>query len=416
LSLFLAVLSAAHAQSLAGDCDGDGKVVVGELVLGVNIALAAREVGECSALDRDSDGRVEIDELVAAVDASIGSTIRVNGMCLRPGPASAPPPGLVPCETGMTVQAFRCESEDRARCLLEPSALTVLNFGSINAAGQFTLTLGRNEVSGATLVFEAQIAGQTMYRTLAFGPIAAGSGAGAGEELTLEIVISPTMEAATRLVDENGLESFDDEGVAAVAAAVEQANQETNFAGQGDEGGAVVAADVARADPGVQQTLQERLTPSPTATLTVTPTGTATPTSTASLTPTSTPEGERVQVRVVAPPVGAVARSAPSAGQAFLSEGGLRTLTVTLLAAPAEMELTVDFSSTEPGVADVVGTAAITPGSRTVTFQIQSGSSGKADIRIRAAGVVRDLEVIVGEPENDERPTVLAPIVGVESQ
>lgn len=50
----------------AGDCNDDGSVTVNELVLGVNIALDATPVGECTALDRDSSGAVEINELITA--------------------------------------------------------------------------------------------------------------------------------------------------------------------------------------------------------------------------------------------------------------------------------------------------------------------------------------------------------------
>jgi len=51
----------------AGDCDGDGKVVVNELVLGVNIALTQRPASACPAFDTNRDGRVIVNELVAAV-------------------------------------------------------------------------------------------------------------------------------------------------------------------------------------------------------------------------------------------------------------------------------------------------------------------------------------------------------------
>lgn len=54
-----------------GDCDGSSSVGINELVLGVNIALGARDVGDCPAFDRDDNGRVSINELVAAVNAAL---------------------------------------------------------------------------------------------------------------------------------------------------------------------------------------------------------------------------------------------------------------------------------------------------------------------------------------------------------
>jgi hypothetical protein len=55
------------AVACAGDCDGDGRVTVDELVTGVNIALDRAAIDACRALDTDSDGRVTVDELVRAV-------------------------------------------------------------------------------------------------------------------------------------------------------------------------------------------------------------------------------------------------------------------------------------------------------------------------------------------------------------
>jgi hypothetical protein len=54
-----------------GDCDGDSKVTVSEIVLGVNIALAQFSMDACEPFDGNGDGRVDIDELVTAVDAAI---------------------------------------------------------------------------------------------------------------------------------------------------------------------------------------------------------------------------------------------------------------------------------------------------------------------------------------------------------
>ncbi|GBD24963.1 hypothetical protein HRbin30_00277 [bacterium HR30] len=50
-----------------GDCDGDERVTVEELVRGVNIALDILGTRECRAVDRSEDGEVTVDELVVAV-------------------------------------------------------------------------------------------------------------------------------------------------------------------------------------------------------------------------------------------------------------------------------------------------------------------------------------------------------------
>jgi autotransporter-associated beta strand protein len=56
-----------------GDCNGDGVVLVNELVLGVNIALETLPFTACSAFDSDEDGRVTIPELIQAVNHALSS-------------------------------------------------------------------------------------------------------------------------------------------------------------------------------------------------------------------------------------------------------------------------------------------------------------------------------------------------------
>ena len=49
------------------DCDGDGRVAINELILGVNISLGLLSLDECPGFDQDGDGTVNIGELIAAV-------------------------------------------------------------------------------------------------------------------------------------------------------------------------------------------------------------------------------------------------------------------------------------------------------------------------------------------------------------
>lgn len=66
------LLNAAPAAACPGDCDGDGRVSIAELIRGVNIALGLAPLSNCPAFDRDGNGMVSIGELIAAVNASLG--------------------------------------------------------------------------------------------------------------------------------------------------------------------------------------------------------------------------------------------------------------------------------------------------------------------------------------------------------
>ncbi len=53
---------------LSGDCNGDGKVTINELVLAVNIAIDTAAMSACPAIDADGDGHAAVNELVRAVN------------------------------------------------------------------------------------------------------------------------------------------------------------------------------------------------------------------------------------------------------------------------------------------------------------------------------------------------------------
>jgi hypothetical protein len=63
------------ALECGGDCNGDGQVTIGELVLGVSIALAQAQIGACPEFDTDGDGEVEINELVRALNTALGGCV-----------------------------------------------------------------------------------------------------------------------------------------------------------------------------------------------------------------------------------------------------------------------------------------------------------------------------------------------------
>ncbi len=50
-----------------GDCNGDGRVAVNELVTGVGIALQTKPIDVCSSFDRDHNGAVAVPELISGV-------------------------------------------------------------------------------------------------------------------------------------------------------------------------------------------------------------------------------------------------------------------------------------------------------------------------------------------------------------
>jgi hypothetical protein len=72
LTVALLQLLAAPLHACTGDCDGDGRVPVAELLRGLNIALGTLPVSNCAAFDANRDGRVFVNELVMGIDAALG--------------------------------------------------------------------------------------------------------------------------------------------------------------------------------------------------------------------------------------------------------------------------------------------------------------------------------------------------------
>jgi len=63
----IALASGPAAAQCGGDCNGDGTVLINELITGVNIALETEAVSTCESFDTSGNGGVEINELVGAV-------------------------------------------------------------------------------------------------------------------------------------------------------------------------------------------------------------------------------------------------------------------------------------------------------------------------------------------------------------
>ena len=66
----MAVVTATPAAGCAGDCNGDRRVTINELITGVTIALGS-DAAACPDIDANADQAVTIDELVRAVSAAL---------------------------------------------------------------------------------------------------------------------------------------------------------------------------------------------------------------------------------------------------------------------------------------------------------------------------------------------------------
>jgi hypothetical protein len=273
----VALIAPAAGSACTGDCSGDLRVTVDELVTCANLGLGRSAPAPCPRCDPDQDGAVSIEELVAAVSAALQDlVVTAAGTCVRPGSG---PGGLQPCDAGTSVSLSRCR--DRSNCLAGEGARVMLDGGMVGEDGSFSLATC--EAVGATLVFEADVdpPSGTTYRVLAFGPVGSGSSSGAGAQGTVplgEVTIGPRSEAGVRVIEDNGLEVFTNEGVMEILATVEEQTAGIDFSNFDARAAAEVATNVALDDTEVQRAIERnRITPTPTSTGTPTSTPTATP-------------------------------------------------------------------------------------------------------------------------------------------
>jgi hypothetical protein len=168
---------------------------------------------------------------------------------------------------GVSVELFICEH--RTTCLLmdgEAFASTITG-----ADGRFTFTAPETLVQGKLLVLGARVGVNRIVRVRTIilvvrpvGSTAAQQGARQIADLT-DVVIDPISEAGVRLLAEQGLENFTNEGAIAVLQAVREANAETVIDQLPLEESIDLVMSTAETDPVVQMILQEnRLTPTPT--------------------------------------------------------------------------------------------------------------------------------------------------------
>jgi hypothetical protein len=162
---------------------------------------------------------------------------------------------LIPA-IGQVVDLFTClRGPD---CLRNPG--TALLTTMTNTNGAYTLSAPRSIVQNRSFVLLQALVGGVRCRVLlAPSRLAALAAAGAALQVGPAglplIVLDPIQEAAVRLLDDAGVENYDDEGIDAVIAAVEQANAATAFDGLTVAAANDLAETTAANDPNVQMVL-----------------------------------------------------------------------------------------------------------------------------------------------------------------
>ena len=74
-----------------GDCNGDRRVTIDELIRGVGMALDMIEpAATCGSFDIDASGLVQINELITAVNAALDGCSGVNYTTPTPTPSAVP--------------------------------------------------------------------------------------------------------------------------------------------------------------------------------------------------------------------------------------------------------------------------------------------------------------------------------------
>jgi hypothetical protein len=164
--------------------------------------------------------------------------------------------GLIPARN-QALDFFVCES--RNTCLDRPGK--PLGTTITNADGQFTFAIPIDVVRRRVLlVLQVLVNGVRCRLLLTPRSLPAGASAG-GAGIVPEISVDPISEAATRLLEEAGLENYADEGLDAVLAATRAANAGTDFTGlEGEEANSAAEA-AAEDDPEVQAALEENVLP-----------------------------------------------------------------------------------------------------------------------------------------------------------
>jgi hypothetical protein len=98
----------------------------------------------------------------------------------------------------------------------------------------------------------------------------------------------------------------------------------------------------------------------------------------------------------------------------FAARTAQRTVSAPLLSADAPADTLLTVTSSDPNVASVSGPVIVPAGTRSVNVTVISGTDGVATLTFAAAGVTRQVVVVVGTPPASSVPNIVAPVVGVE--
>lgn len=126
-------------MACVGDCNSDGRVVVNELVLGVNIALDLASLSACGGFDANGDQRVMVNELVRGVDDALFG-------CAVPTPTPDPNvcgdgtvTGPEECDDGNLTSGDGCSST----CALEPGGNPCAGIPSVSGTSARTVVFAQ---------------------------------------------------------------------------------------------------------------------------------------------------------------------------------------------------------------------------------------------------------------------------------
>lgn len=378
VAVWIGGVAGARGQECVGDCNGDGRVSINELILGVNIAVGQQPLSACPAFDVNMDGSVRINELVAAVNAALmgcSSPTVVRGTCLRPGPT-----GLIPCSAGSQARFYLCL--DRSRCLFDATARRLVQSGSVGAGGGFSFSIFDAGILNALWLIETDIEAGAVYRSIGFGPPSAGG-------LLEGLQLNPRSEGAVRLFVEYGLHLFGDLSVRELLDLIYAALANLTFAGLNADAAASQATDTGRSDPAVQAGVESRrftptatLSPTPTATQTQTHTValTSTPTQTPTITPTSTSTSTPTQTRTptqtftaspTGTPTGTPTQTPTQTSTPTITPTFTITPTATATLPPLNLAIEINPDPVRPGeTLDVAITVTNTGGSTLISSSV----------------------------------------------
>jgi hypothetical protein len=117
---------------------------------------------------------------------------------------------------------------------------------------------------------------------------------------------------------------------------------------------------------------------------------------------------------LTAPPVGLSLAALPTLGRTFAPISVTRTVGVRLFEAPVAADTPVTITTSDPDVASVTGPTVVLAGQQIAQLNIATGTGGTATLTIEAAGVRRELTIVVGsDPTPGTTPPIVAAPAGV---